>query len=187
MRCAVCDQDHPLDSPAFLHPDAVRSMKPSVRRKTVKQDSNTCVVTVGSESRYFVCGLLYVAFNEDPTKTIAWSIWVEVNQQGYDAVVTAWSPSLLEAMEEEEAAAAQFPIVPGKLANHIPGYLETVGLPVMLESDGCISAPEILLEDSDHPFVAECLGPVSIHRLLDWIAVAPPRDERLGERPEFSK
>lgn len=162
MKCSTCDGEHDLLDPAFRRPDVVANMADGEREARVKESSDLCAIwgrDPDEPHRYFVRSLLWVGLLDADDQT-AWGLWVEIGEDDFHRVVERWS----------DADQAEEPPIRAVIANHIPNYPETIGLPATLRLTGADSRPAVTLDaDSIHPFAVECRSGVCIHRVLDWL------------------
>ena len=90
-----------------------------------------------------------------------WGLWAEVDDVAFRRILELWADP-----EQDKA-----PAMPGTLANRVPGYPDTTGLPVVLKMTGVSTRPALAFEDlgRNHPFVNECTDGVTTHRLMEWL------------------
>jgi len=78
------------------------------------------------------------------------------------------APAVLELWDS--TSQAQEPPFAALLANHVPGYPETVGLPVQMRLTGPTTRPALAFEPAErHPLALEYRAGVSVHRVMDWL------------------
>jgi hypothetical protein len=163
MKCATCGEEHDLLEPSFRRPEAVVSLSTEERAERVKENDDLCAIWAASESerhRYFVRCLLKVRLLDAEDDT-AWGLWAEVEEADFHRILGRWSDPDVAAMPPIEAA----------LANRVPNYPDTIGLPVMLRLTGPTTRPELTFEPSSiHPFALECGEGVCTHRVMEWLA-----------------
>src|SRR4029450_5881419 len=91
---------------------------------------------------------------------IRWGLWAEVSPQAFRRILELWSHPGQSTEQPFEAA----------LANHIPSYPETLGLPCSLRLSGPTTRPSIgFPEHLDHPLAAEYRAGVTAHRAVEWV------------------
>ncbi|MBK6471234.1 MAG: DUF2199 domain-containing protein [Betaproteobacteria bacterium] len=115
--CATCGQEHsglPQDY-SFGLPDEVFELDFISRYLRARSNSDLCTL---DESRYFMRGVIPLPF-QDSGEEYCWGVWVEVSREDHDKYVRGYHDDL-----------SAEPSFPGKLANSIPGYEETLNLPV---------------------------------------------------------
>jgi hypothetical protein len=90
---------------------------------------------------------------------IGWGLWVEVNHQTYWRIGSIWD-------DPNQNAGPPFVCT---LANDIPNYPRTLGLPGLIQLSGLRSRPVLTLAaDSEHPFAVEARKGVHFERALEW-------------------
>jgi hypothetical protein len=141
----------------------VVSLSPEERASRVKEGDDLCVlraVSPAQEQRCFVRCVLPVSLL-DATDTTHWGLWAEVAATDYRQIVERWS----------DPRQSDLPAMQATIANRVPGYPETLGLPVTLRLTGPTTRPSLAFgADSIHPFALECNGGVCVHRVMEWLA-----------------
>lgn len=157
--CSECGAEHELLDPTFRRPEAYVRLASEVRDEHADADDDLCRITLpGEPARYFVRGVLPVAVRHLPGG-IWWGLWAEVPESEFRRILELWS-----APDQ----ASESPIK-ASLANAIPGYPETLGLPLLVRLTGPTSRPELsFAPGADHPFVDECTSGVDPHRASEW-------------------
>ena len=162
MKCATCGEDHDLLDPTFRRPEAVVSLPKAERAARVKESDDLCALWAASEAeshRYFVRCVLKVALL-DAEGEAAWGLWAEVGEADFRLIVEKWS----------DPQQAELPPMAALLANRIPAYPETLGLPATLRLTGPTTRPDLTLSGSSiHPFAMECQNGVCTHRVMEWL------------------
>ena len=158
-RCSKCGAEHELLDPTFRRPEAYVRLARDVRDEHAKADDDLCRITLPKKpARYFVRGVLPVAVR-DLANGIWWGLWAEVPESDFRRILELWS-----APDQ-----ASEPPIESSLANVIPGYPETLGLPLIVRLSGPTSRPELSFSpEADHPFVDECMSGVDAHRAAEW-------------------
>jgi len=88
-----------------------------------------------------------------------WGLWAEVSADAFARIVELWS----DPNQSDE------PPLPGELANVIPSYRETLGLPLSVHLTGPTSRPRLRFTNGvSHAFVQECENGVDAHRAAEW-------------------
>ncbi|MDF1561648.1 MAG: DUF2199 domain-containing protein [Deltaproteobacteria bacterium] len=163
MRCETCGEEHALLDPAFRRPDAVVLMPPGERAERVKEDDDLCAIRAAEKGKrhwYYVRCVLPVRIH-DRDEVLMWGIWAEVSEEDFERVVDHW----------EDPAQERLPAMEAKLANTIPGYPPTVGLPVHLRLTGPATRPELVIApEADHPFATLLREGVDAHTVAGWMA-----------------
>ena len=156
VPCASCGKPH---SPSelelgFKRPDAVVSLPDEQRGTDTQETDDLCAIR---PDRYFVRGVL-------PLRVVDWDdnycigAWVEVERAVFDRVRELW-----DAPDQD-----QEPAFSATLANAIPPYAATLGLPVALHLTGPTSRPSILVPESEHPLYREQFQGISAHRADEY-------------------
>jgi hypothetical protein len=175
MRCATCGEDHDVLEPTFRRPDVIFAMTADEKQGRVFETDDVCALRGrDTPDRFFVRGVLPVRLLDGPGTT-GWGIWAEVGEEEAATIYRHWS-------DPDQAALAP---MAARLANRVPGYVDTRGLPLSLQLTGPTSRPSLSFTgDSIHPFVSECRAGVCVHRVMEWLtsheaphsgaAAAPP-------------
>lgn len=165
LRCSICGSEHPIEviEPAFGRPDAYVTLTNEERASYAQADDDLCRIDdpTGGPSRWFVRAVLPVALTESDEAT-HWGLWTEVDEAVFQRILELWNKP--DQISE--------PPLPAVLANHIPTYPETIGLPCALQLTGPTTRAEIVLpDDVEHPLVAEYQTGVTAHRAIEWVAL----------------
>jgi hypothetical protein len=160
MKCSICGEEHELLEPAFARPDVIFAMTAEEKRGRVSESNDLCALRgVDEPDRYFVRGVLPVRLLDAPDTT-AWGLWAEVAEDDAKDIYDRWD-------DPDQAA---HPAFEATLANQIPGYPDTLGLPLALRLTGPKTRPALAFAGSSiHPFVRECLAGVCVHRVMEWL------------------
>jgi hypothetical protein len=158
-RCAKCGAEHELLDPTFRRPEAYLRLSREVRDAHARADDDLCrIAPPGDEPRFFVRGVLPVSVAGHPAG-VSWGVWAEVSEASFARILELWS----------DADQSSEPPMQGELANVIPAYPDTLGLPLSIHLVGPTSRPEFCFEASaEHPFVSECRAGVDAHRAAEW-------------------
>lgn len=158
-RCSKCGAEHDLLDPTFRRPEAYVRLARELRDAHAKADDDLCRITLPDEpSRSFVRGVLPVAVGDLPDG-IWWGLWAEVSESAFRRILELWS-----APDQ-----AREPPIEASLANVIPSYPDTLGLPLIVRLTGPTSRPELAFgPGAEHPFVEECASGVDAHRASEW-------------------
>jgi len=163
MKCPTCGDEHDLLEPSFRRPDAVVGLPRDERAQRVKETDDLCAIWAGSDDEphlYFVRCVLPVRLLDAEGDT-AWGLWVQVAETDFHRIAGAWS----------DPDQASLPPMDAWIANQVPNYPDTIGLPVTLRLTGPTTRPQLTLDPgSTHPFATECLRGVCVHRVMDWLA-----------------
>ena len=118
FSCPHCGKTHEGD-PAdwgWPLPDVVWFIPQEEREAEARFNTVLCQW----KDRYFLRCLLPLHFR-DRDGYFGWGVWVEVAKEGFDAYLAVYDKD-----------GSNEPLVPGKLANSVPGYHESAGYPVEL-------------------------------------------------------
>ena len=162
VRCSTCGQEHDLSrtEPSFWRPDTFFSVPEEGREGRISHNDDTCLIasTDGQGLTCYLRTVLEVPI-KDEGRTIGWGVWVEVSDQVYQRVDELW-----EAPNQNEE-----PPLPCTLANDIPHYPSTRGLPGTIQLTGPTTQPSLVLaSDLEHLFAVEAREGVHIERSLEW-------------------
>jgi hypothetical protein len=95
-------------------------------------------------SRFFMRCLLKLPFNGQ-SAYYGWGVWVEVHEHNFNRY-----------FELYDKDGSHEPPISGTIANAIPGYPSTLGLPVMVQLQTSTSRPTVLVPtNGNHPLAAE--------------------------------
>jgi hypothetical protein len=161
MKCPTCGEEHEILDPAFRRPEAVVELSDADRTARAKEDDDLCTLWASDvePNRYFVRCVLKVDLL-DGDEPAAWGLWAEVAEPDFNRIVERWS----------DPDQAGVPPMLASIANRVPGYPDTVGLPAALHLTGPSTRPELTFAGpSIHPFVQECKRGVCTHRVMEWL------------------
>ena len=161
-RCSKCGAEHDLLDPTFRRPEAYVRLTGEAQDRHASADDDLCRLSLPDQpARFFVRGVLPVAVR-DEADGIWWGLWAEISEPAFRRILELWS-----APDQ-----ANEPPIEGVLANLIPSYPDTLGLPLVVRLTGPASRPELCFgPDSAHPFVRECASGVDAHRASEWNAL----------------
>jgi hypothetical protein len=126
----------------------------------VSHNEDTCLITSvdGTHLTCFLRVVLRVPIRGE-SRPIGWGLWVEVDDPTYKRVSELWN-------DENQNAEPPFTCA---LANEIPYYPSTRGLPALMRLEGPSVRPSVVLAPgSDHPFALEARMGVHFERALEW-------------------
>ena len=90
---------------------------------------------------------------------IGWGFWVQIDDRAYWRIVTLWD-------DPGQAAEPPFPCT---IANDVPNYPGTRGLPGVIRLTGPDTRPSLTLAaDCEHAFAVEARTGVAAERALVW-------------------
>lgn len=146
--------------PTFNKPQAYVELPPALRAKCKPNNTDYCVIEPETErERFFVRAVMpaQVVGRQCP---MHWGVWVEF--------LTLKGIKYYAANEYEVGKV--FEVV---LANRLPGYPETVGLPGRLKIVHPKQRPRFYPHNpaggDRHPLVEELCAPVAEHRVTEWL------------------
>jgi hypothetical protein len=157
--CGICGEEHAVLDPSFRRPEAFVRLDAAVRELHAKATDDLCSIHLpDADSQWFVRGVLPVEV-VDRSEDLWWGVWAEVSEPVFRRILEVWS----------DPAQDQEPPFDGKLANVIPSYPDTLGLPLIVQLTGARSRPRLQFGSaSGHPFVLECQAGINAHRASDW-------------------
>jgi hypothetical protein len=88
---------------------------------------------------------------------LGYGVWSSLSRRSFDRVVELW---------DEPARVAEPPYF-GWLSNSLPGYPETVSLPLDVITEELDKRPTLRLHDGDHPLIREQQQGMTRERLLE--------------------
>src|SRR5262245_33772064 len=155
-KCSKCGRTHPRDQLelTFQRPDAVVALEKARRASEVKESDDLCVMR---SERFFIRAVLPLSVQEweEPYRI---GVWVEVERTVFERVLELGYDS----------AQHQTPPFQARLANDIPSFPSTCGLPVRVQLTGPKTRPDVLVPQIDHPLHREqCLG-ITAHRANEY-------------------
>jgi hypothetical protein len=164
IRCSRCGEAHDIFAiePSFARPDAYLRIPPDQREERARAGDDWCRLRAPAEDdeRFFLRVTLPVEVLGEGRR-IHWGVWVEVNQSVYQRSMDLW---------DDTNQAAEAPL-PGVLANQLPDYPSTLGLPGVIRLRGPGMAPHFYLQqDVEHALAHEQRGGVYPERIMEWVA-----------------
>jgi hypothetical protein len=156
--CSTCGAEHDVLDPTFRRPEAFQRLSSESRDQHAKANDDLCEIFLPEGPRHFVRGVLPVEVEGLPDD-VWWGLWAEVEQPVFRRILELWS----------DADQTSEPPFDGTLANVIPSYPHTLGLPLSIQLTGPTSRPEFRFPPSlSHPFAEECHAGVDVHRAAEW-------------------
>jgi len=156
--CSACGETHeglPTDY-GWQLPDIVWAIPEAERSICAKFNGDLCQF---GDRRFIRC-LLKLPFLGRIDDYYAWGIWVELSEADFQRYV--------ELYEED---GRNEPKVPGTIANAVPGYAITIGLPVMVQFQDSSSRPTVHVPPSSrHDLADEQLAGLDDHRYHEILA-----------------
>lgn len=153
--CSVCGLEHeglPLDwaydAPAYW--DGGRTEADWI-------STDVCVWTDDAGSRcYFIRGVLRLPI-VGTDDGLRYGVWSSLSEESFERVVDLW----------EDQARIHEPPYFGWLSNSLPGYPETLNLPLDVATIAVDLRPALVLHDGDHPLVREQRDGITLERVRE--------------------
>jgi hypothetical protein len=158
IRCPKCGEEHDLweNEIGFEHPDEVFALPEVERQARAKCGTDLCVL---DGTRHFIRAVLSVPVRGE-RRDFGWGVWAEVSREAYARYYELWdSPNQ-----------SREPAFPGRLANALPGYETSLGLPLMVQLTSAEERPALTVADSAHSLAREQREGVYPERVLEWLA-----------------
>ena len=155
--CRTCGKEHPgLPTDwGFALPDEVFAVGYIEKYGRARHNSDLCTL---DESRFFVRALLPIPRHAQD-EPFAWGIWTEVSKSDHDQYVAHFNVD-----------ASALPPFTGRIANSIPGYVETIGQTVIVQTGRADKRPLLkCLDDSSHALAVEQRQGISVQRHHDLL------------------
>jgi hypothetical protein len=121
----------------------------------LSEDLCTWTDDVGQRA-YFIRGVLYVPVPETG-ETLGYGVWSSLSEKSFSRVYELW----------DDPARVEEPPYFGWLSNSLPGYPETLNLPLDVVTEQIDKRPSLVLHEGDHPLIAEQRNGVSPARVLE--------------------
>jgi hypothetical protein len=163
-RCARCGEEHvglPLDwafaSPAYW--DGGRSPDDYL-------SDDACVWTDDEDRRNrFVRGVLPIPV-VDTGESFRYGLWSSLSEQSFDRFLELW----------DDPARTEEPPYFGWLSNALPGYPDTLNLPLDVVVEDVDLRPSLYLRDADHPLAREQREGITLERVREIAELNLHRD-----------
>jgi len=173
-RCSKCGETHDIANlePAFRRPDSYVALPVDKRDEIAQANNDMCIISEPDKvRRYFVRGVLHVDV-EGYEEGTAWGIWVELSLRAFDVIHEMW----------DDPNQGNIPAMLGTLANQVPRYPLTIGLPVQLQMAGENTRPTLIFPDQvDHPFSNQVRAGVTAEQVSLWLCDTKNRREEPTE------
>jgi hypothetical protein len=105
---------------------------------------------------YFIRGVLSIPVHESRDE-LRYGIWSSLSEQSFERIVQLW---------EDRSRTKEEPYF-GWLSNSLPGYPETLNLPLSVVTDALNLRPRLVLQDSNHPLAHEQRQGIPIKRVRE--------------------
>jgi hypothetical protein len=139
--CGICGQEHEDLSGIELaseHPDAYFVIPEGERERRVSYNGDICVI---DQNACFIRGVLPVPY-ADAEGAYHWGMWARIEKQDLRHYLEIWNI--------DDAAAEQEPGCSGWLANSIPGYPDSLGLPIKVRFRANNQRPHFWVVPENH-------------------------------------
>ena len=163
MRCPKCGAEHDFSElePTFTYPDAYLDVPEDEREFRTIVGSDDCRIRdlADTHRRYFLRVVMPVLVRGEKTRC-CWGVWVEVDESSFDRTSELWNAPT----QSEE------PPFAGTLANAIPAYPPTIGLPGFIQLVDPATRPTFTLRpELEHPLAQEQRNGVQMERVIEWL------------------
>jgi hypothetical protein len=163
-RCAQCGSEHDLAElePTFKYPDAYLDVPEAERAHRTLVGPSDCRIrdAEDTERRYFLRTLLPVPVRGED-QPCCWGIWVEVSEADFQRAWDLW----------DDPAQGSEPAFAARLANSIPLYPPTLGLPGRVQLVDEKTRPTFTLAtELTHPLAEEQRSGVYPERVFEWLS-----------------
>ena len=114
-----------------------------------------CVWTDDAGKRnYFIRGVLYIPV-DDADQTLGYGTWSSLSEDSFKRVCEMW----------DDPKRTDEPAYFGWLSNSLPGYPETLNLPLDVVIQEIDKRPALVLHEGEHPLIAEQREGISMERV----------------------
>jgi hypothetical protein len=166
VKCSVCAEEHDLDhlEPSFARPDDFVALDAEARQGRAQASNDLCRIADEEPPgvRCFVRAVLDVQVL-DQGRVMGWGLWAEVAEADFDEIVALW----------RDPDQDRHPPIRARVANRVPGYPTTIGMPVELRLTGPKTRPKLSVPpDVTHVFGVECRTGVTSHQVYEWLGRA---------------
>jgi hypothetical protein len=161
FRCEICGKDHaePLTDKAFTLPDEVWAIPEEGRKAKAKYTQDLCQFG----NRYFIRCLLPIPFTEREG-AFGWGVWLEVDWPTFERYLKIYAQ---DATNEAPGS--------GVLANEIPIYENSIGLPAIMRFGTASQRPTVWFsEEERHACANEQRAGIDTrryHEIIDALSV----------------
>ncbi len=142
----------------FRRPDDAANLTQEERERTVKENSDLCII---AGKRFFIRGVLPLKVEARELEYNV-GLWVEVEQAAFQRIYDLWD-------EPEQDSEAPFA---ARIGNSIPTLPGTIGLSAKLQLTGPTSRPKVFVAPSSHPLYTEQTEGISAHRAHEYSSLA---------------
>jgi hypothetical protein len=160
VHCADCGEPHDLSElqMGYDRPDAYFAVHRDEREERWELDQDLGVL---DGRLFFIRGLVEIPVRGEP-RPYAWGVWARVDEEHFRRYDELW----------DDPGRGREPPFPGRLANQLPGYPQTLGLPVTVRLGWGNARPTFTVDDPAHPLAAEQKEGVYLERVLEMVSPA---------------
>ena len=159
IPCPLCGDVHDLSDlqVGFAKPDAYFAVPVDERETRVKMTADLAMI---DGKHGFIRGVLEIPVRGEPNP-FGWGIWVRVERDVFDH----------HAYAGREGFAPVPPPAAGRIATQLPGYPQTLGVPVRVEaSQNTTERPFFRTVDESHPLGVEQREGIHVERALEHLS-----------------
>jgi len=159
--CSICGKEHqgPVTDWAYKLPDAVWALPDEERAEKAKFTEDLCQLG----ERYFIRGILPIPLI-GTSDDFAWGAWAEVK----------W-PIFQQYLKLFDKDGSAEPRVEGLLANKLPGYANSIAMPILIQFEDPKSRPSMHCRAEDKSRLAReqraGIDQARYHEILEAISI----------------
>jgi hypothetical protein len=153
--CSKCGEEHegvPLD---WAYDEPIYWEGPRTRHDWISEDLCVWTDDVGSR-HYFIRGILPIPV-VDGDERFAYGVWSSLSERSFQRVNDLW----------DDPARADEPPYFGWLSNSLPGYEETLNLPLDVVTEALELRPTLRLHVGDHELIREQREGITMARVRE--------------------
>ena len=156
VRCASCGEEHELDEGEIGYdlPDDFFALSAEERKRRGRANADLCEL----DDRRFIRGVLPLPILGEG-RTFGWGVWAEVSPDAFNRYYEIYS-------DPEQGNEPSFQ---GQLANSLPGYSETLGVPVSIQCQSATARPAFTVS-SEHLLQTEQRQGIFPERVLELMS-----------------
>jgi hypothetical protein len=107
---------------------------------------------------FFIRGVLHIPLT-DADDTFGYGVWSSLSERSFDRIVDLWSDR--DRVHEDPYF--------GWLSNRLPGYPDTLNLPLDVVTAELDLRPAFVLHDGEHPLIAEQRHGITLERARELV------------------
>lgn len=181
FHCTTCDEDHPGPPMAYasIAPAKWYELDDAARAQSSLDGELCAISSPDGEKEFFVRANLFIPVDDDPDgDPLVFSAWVGLPNGAMQQLLERWL----------DVARVHDPAYDGTLANDLPGYPATIGVPVEVQTLEPGTRARAVIPPSDHPLAIDHWEGISrdrVQALAEALAhpEGPPRIVELGAEP----